>query len=141
MGSKKYAAAGGVVIEQGKVLLLDRPGRGEVRLPKGHIDPGESAEQAALRETVEESGYSDLEIIADLGNKLVTFYTEGDHYERSEHYFLMRLTGWSQIERDVQDAEQFTPIWLPIDEAVGTLTYESERLAAQRAIDIHAVGG
>ena len=75
----RYAAAGGVVVQrdvlQGlpaaetHLLLLDRPRRAEVRLPKGHIDPGESAEEAALRETCEESGYCDLDVLADLGGE------------------------------------------------------------------------
>ena len=52
---KRYETGGGVVVHEGKVLLLDRPKRGEVRLPKGHIDPGETPEMTALRETTEES--------------------------------------------------------------------------------------
>jgi len=63
-----YVAAGGVVIHEGQVLLLDRPGRGEVRLPKGHVEPGEEPAEAALREVREEAGYADLAILADLGH-------------------------------------------------------------------------
>jgi 8-oxo-dGTP pyrophosphatase MutT (NUDIX family) len=80
MATKTYRAAGSVVVQQGVIagldpdqryiLLLDRPGRNEVRLPKGHIDPGESVEATALRETTEESGYADLEVIAlDTGRR------------------------------------------------------------------------
>ncbi|MFN2114867.1 MAG: NUDIX domain-containing protein, partial [Anaerolineae bacterium] len=80
----RYAAAGGVVVDGGRVLLLDRPSRGEVRLPKGHIEPDESSADAALRETAEESGYGDLRIEADLGNQLVSFEYEGQRYLRDE---------------------------------------------------------
>ena len=83
MEVRQYRAAGGVVLQQGVVpdldprqpylLVLDRPSRNEVRLPKGHIDHGESAAEAALRETVEEAGYTDLEIVADLGEQIVEF--------------------------------------------------------------------
>ena len=62
MKIRRYRSAGGVVIQQNVVeglaperayvLLLDRPGRDEIRLPKGHIDPGESAETAALPEKI-----------------------------------------------------------------------------------------
>jgi len=86
----RYRAAGGVVVDGERVLVLRRPGRGEVRLPKGHIDPGETPRAAALREVGEESGYADLEIVADLGTQTVEFDWDGRHYVRDEHYFLMQ---------------------------------------------------
>ena len=38
---REYEAAGGVVARDGKVLLLWRPARDEIRLPKRHVEPGE----------------------------------------------------------------------------------------------------
>ena len=55
------------MINDDKLLVLERPARGEVRLPKGHVEPGEAPREAALREVREEAGYADLEIVADLG--------------------------------------------------------------------------
>ncbi len=96
---KKYKSAGGIVLnDAGQVLLLERhvpredtPGH-EVRLPKGHIEKGETAEQAALREVGEESGYWGLEIVADLGKGKVEFEFRGQLVRRKERYFLMQLT-------------------------------------------------
>jgi len=72
----RYIAAGGVVVHDGRVLVLRRlsppsvpPTGGEVRLPKGHVEPGESVQAAALRETREESGYVNLVLQADLGTR------------------------------------------------------------------------
>ncbi|MBW7883155.1 MAG: NUDIX domain-containing protein [Caldilineaceae bacterium] len=140
MAVKQYAAAGGVVIQDGSMLLLNRPTRGEIRLPKGHIDEGESAEEAALRETCEESGYGDLEIIADLGSLVVEFDYNDNHYVRTEYYFLMRLTGDRLVERSPKDAQQFQPIWVPLEEAVSRLTFAAERTFAQRGIAAHGNG-
>ncbi len=56
-----------VVFRGIQVLLLARPRKGEIRLPKGHIDPDETPVETALRETVKETGYANLEIVADLG--------------------------------------------------------------------------
>lgn len=131
---RRYRAAGGVVIHQGRLLLLNRPARGEIRLPKGHIDPGEDALTAALRETREESGYVDLEDIDDLGSRVVEFDYQGDHYVRSEHYFLMGLTGHRQEERDPKDADQFEVLWVDLEQAVALLTYESEQQVASQAV-------
>ena len=52
----RYTAAGGVVVRGEDVLVLRRPGRDEIRLPKGHVEPGEGLAEAALRETREETG-------------------------------------------------------------------------------------
>ncbi|HAJ35291.1 MAG TPA: hypothetical protein DCL15_06315 [Chloroflexi bacterium] len=134
MASKQYAAAGGVVIDAGRMLVLDRPLRREVRLPKGHIDPGETAAQAALRETTEESGYADLEILEDLGSQVVKFNFQGDDFIRTERYFLMRLASPRVIARNRKDEAQFIPLWLPLMEAVQRLTFEAEQQFARRAI-------
>ncbi|BAM01987.1 MULTISPECIES: NUDIX hydrolase [Caldilinea] len=138
MALKQYDSAGGVVIDdRGRMLLLDRPTRREVRLPKGHVDPGETPEETALRETREESGYADLEIIADLGAQVVKFTFQGDDFVRTEHYFLMRLLSDRTIPRTRKDEAQFSPVWAPLEEAVQRLTFEAEQQFAQRAIDAY----
>ncbi len=137
MATKTYRAAGGVVIDGDRMLLLDRPLRREVRLPKGHIDPGETATVAALRETAEESGYDDLEIVADLGSQVVKFNYLGDDFVREEHYYLMRLVSERTVRRNRKDEAQFHPIWVALDEAAARLTFPPEQQFAQRAIDIY----
>jgi 8-oxo-dGTP pyrophosphatase MutT (NUDIX family) len=135
MADIEYATGGGVVIHNHKMLLLDRPARGEVRLPKGHIDPGETALETALRETREETGYADLEIIADLGLHEVEFEYKGRHYRRAEHYFLMRLGSEFQLTRPKADEEQFRVLWVELDQAVDYLTYSAEQDVARSAIE------
>jgi 8-oxo-dGTP pyrophosphatase MutT (NUDIX family) len=137
MRKRTYRAAGGVVIADGHMLLLDRPSRGEVRLPKGHIEDGEDEQMAALREVAEESGYCDLLVAANLGGQQVEFDYAGSHVVREEHYFLMILRSDAQIERSKKDAAQFFPIWKPIAEAASLLTYAVEQEIAQRAAAIY----
>lgn len=129
-----YVAAGGVIIHDDKMLILDRPSRGEVRLPKGHVDPGESHEETAVRETIEETGYFELEIVADLGQHLVEFDNKNRHYRRTEHYYLLRKLGDGQEPRSPKDEEQFHVMWVPLLEAVELLTYPTEQEVALRAI-------
>ncbi len=132
---KRYAAAGGVVIHAGQLLVLERPGRKEVRLPKGHIDPGETAVVAALRETTEESGYADLNVVADLGSQLSEFDHNDKHYIRTEFYFLMHLQSRRTLPRTAEDEAQFRVRWLPTKQAVELLTFASEKRMAQKGID------
>jgi 8-oxo-dGTP pyrophosphatase MutT (NUDIX family) len=130
-----YQAAGGVVINDGQVLLLNRSHRDEIRLPKGHVEPGETVSEAALREVTEETGFLCLAIVADLGSQRVQFV---DPYRkrsvvRDEHYFLMRLLEKRRVERQVHE-HQFTPIWVPAADAAAQLTFDSEKEFANRAV-------
>ena len=118
-----YTAAGGVVIHQQKVLVLNRPVKNEVRLPKGHIESGEDAVQTALREVAEESGYVHLQVVKDLGIQIVEFDYQGTHVIRTEHYFLMTLVN----DETLAGETQFEPIWLSASEALVRLTYAAER--------------
>ncbi len=128
--SISYHAAGGVVVFQEKVLLLNRPSRGEIRLPKGHIEPHEEASKAAKREIEEESGYTHLEIITDLGIQSVAFEFEGKQIVRTDHYFLMKLTNKSN---KLDGENQFEAVWYSWDEAEAQLTFEIEREWVRRA--------
>jgi len=130
-----YTAAGGVVINESgdQALLLIRPSRDEVRLPKGHLEPNESMAEAALRETQEETGYGDLEIIADLGEQLITFFFDGKRVERTEHYFLMQTRTPRREQRPHQDEQQFFTVWVPWDAVEENLTFEAEQEWARRA--------
>jgi 8-oxo-dGTP diphosphatase len=56
MAGEHVRAAGGLIVRDGRVAVVHRPGHGDWSLPKGKLDPGESWEQAALREVQEETG-------------------------------------------------------------------------------------
>ncbi|NUQ37977.1 MAG: NUDIX domain-containing protein [Caldilineales bacterium] len=143
---KRYDAAGGVVLDAvGRVLLLERlvPRNDElayeIRLPKGHIEPGEGPAQTALREVCEESGYCHLTILADLGAGVTEFDWEGRHIIRSEHYYLMRLAAPDRAapQPSRPDAEEalFRPLWATdLAAALALLTFESEKQFVRRAL-------
>ena len=135
MKTVQYTAAGGIVVHNQAVLLLDRKGRGEVRLPKGHVEAGESHTDAALRETMEEAGYADLRVVADLGSQVVEFEYNGKHFVRTEHYYLMQLESERQIPRNKKDAAQFAVLWVPLADAAEKLTFAAEQAMVQRAIE------
>lgn len=130
-----YTSAGGVVmnIDGKEILLLVRPSRDEVRLPKGHVEEHEDLQQAALREVQEEAGYAELEIVADLGRQLITFPLGGQVVHRTEHYFLMRAQTLNCFDRPEKDTEQFFPVWVSWEEAEEHLTFEAERVWTRRA--------
>lgn len=150
MATKRYEAAGGVVVNApGEVLLLERwvpreEGlRHEVRLPKGHMDPGERPIDAALREVREESGYWRLSVLAPLGVSTVEYEFRGEHVRRTEHYFLLHLTDARRgfpVAHPGSEEALFRPRWAPTWQAAARLlTYESERRTVRRAAQVYRV--
>ncbi len=145
MKTKHYRAAGGVALDSAqrallieRVVVRDGINVHEVRLPKGHIDPGESDSEAALRETCEETGYYLLEIVADLGEATCEYDFQGAHFVRTEHYFLMRLRSPERRPLHAAPGSEealFSPLWAEtLQSAASLLTYESERAFVRRAI-------
>lgn len=132
-----YHAAGGVVVraDGAWVLLLERPGRRELRLPKGHIERGETREQAAVREVQEETGYADVSILSDLGSYTHTFYDylKDREVTRTESFFLMRLDSERDYAGPRLAHENFQRRWVKREEAEHALTYESEKEFIRRA--------
>jgi 8-oxo-dGTP pyrophosphatase MutT (NUDIX family) len=86
---KIIEAAGGIVYnEAGHTLLIFRSGSWD--LPKGKIDPGESPEQAALREVQEETGLVQLELGPYLGP---TYHT----YQDGKGRRILKRTFWYRM--------------------------------------------
>ena len=130
----QYASAGGIVLHQGRALLIRKRQPPEVRIPKGHVEPGEERALAALREVAEETGYADLRILADLGEQRTAFDRGDRHMVRDESCFLLAMVTERQVPRTEHDASRFEPIWVPLDSAVSLLTFASEQEFARRAV-------
>jgi 8-oxo-dGTP pyrophosphatase MutT (NUDIX family) len=121
-----FNTAGGIVVHDEHVLALRSSLYDHLRLPKGHIEQGESAPAAALREVCEETGYADLEIVIDLGEQDAEFDAPEGHVIRHEHYFLMRLTSERKVRRKTDDIS-FTPEWVSWQGAVQDMAFDEER--------------
>ena len=112
-------AAGGVVVQGGRIAVVHRPRYDDWTLPKGKLDPGETFEQAALREVVEETGL-ECRIVEELGS---TRYTDSKGRPKIVRYFRMEVDGGEFAVNDEVDELR----WLSPDEARAVLTYERDR--------------
>ena len=79
----------------------DRQGRLLWSLPKGHIEAGETAEQAAVREVQEETGIAGV-IVAELGTIDFWFVAEGRRIHKTVRHYLMRRTGGELSDSDIE---------------------------------------
>jgi len=125
---KKRHSAGGVVTNpEGKVLVVSQHGR-SWSLPKGHIDPGEDALDAAKREIYEESGISKLHLVRELGTyeryKIGLKSKEDRGEVKVITMFLFRTT---QIETNPIDPKNPEAIWVARSKVARLLTHKKDR--------------
>jgi 8-oxo-dGTP diphosphatase len=115
--SAEVRAAGGVVVDaDGRVVLVHRPRYDDWTLPKGKLDPGESFEDAALREVWEETGLRGR-LVRELPS---SEYLDAKGRSKVVRYWLM------EVEHDpgfVPNDEVDELRWVPVDEAQALLTY------------------
>lgn len=128
-------SSGGAVIDlrDGAPFVAMIATRGRLRwgLPKGAVSPGETSEQAALREVQEETGL-DAEIIGTL-DTIEYFFRAGDTLiQKRVDFYLMRYTGGTLTPQlsEVDDVE-----WVPLPEAIGRASFESEKKLLSSALE------
>ena len=110
-------AAGGVVVRDGRVLVVHRPGHADWSFPKGKLEDGETWERAALREVEEETGLR-CTLRDFLGS---TFYDVAEG-PKEVRYYRMECDGEPSPDTEVDEVRWVTP-----DEARALLTYEYDR--------------
>jgi len=128
--------AGGIVHRPGRdgpEFLLVRPSSGADQwlFPKGHIDPGESPEAAAVREVREETGV-DASVVAPVG---VLEFRAGDEDVRVV-YFVMRASGAAGGEHEARGT-----CWRGFDAAWSLLSFEDAKGLLGKAREMLVSGG
>ena len=144
MATVAETSAGGLVVRRPDepdpvaALIGRRTRRGDLEwvLPKGHLEPGESAAQAAVREVEEETGIRGR-VLAPLGTIDYWFVLGGRRVHKTVHHFLLEAVSGqlSRADIEVEDVE-----WVRLDEAVTRLAHEDERDLAVRAAGLLAGG-
>jgi 8-oxo-dGTP pyrophosphatase MutT (NUDIX family) len=129
-------SAGGVVVRDGKIVVIVPTRRASdgsrvLALPKGHIDPGENALQAATREVREETGVVG-EPVHELGEARYWYRREGQTIPKSVVFFLFRYVQGDTADHDdeVEEAR-----WIALEDAQDELSHTAEREMVARAAE------
>jgi 8-oxo-dGTP diphosphatase len=119
MSDAEVLAAGGLIRRRGRVALVHRPKYDDWTLPKGKLDPGESFEQAAVREVEEETG-----LRCRLGRELTSSrYRDSQDRPKLVRYWLMEPESGAFVpNREVDELR-----WVAPREALELLSYDRDR--------------
>jgi 8-oxo-dGTP pyrophosphatase MutT (NUDIX family) len=119
MRGRPYIAA--VRVKDGTVLAL----------PKGHIEPGESGAETALREVREETGV-DSRLVEKLDDIRYWYTRDGARVLKVVSFFLLAYRSGSL--RDYQREEVDGAEWIPLEDAPERLAYRGEKQMARAAL-------
>jgi 8-oxo-dGTP pyrophosphatase MutT (NUDIX family) len=109
-----------------------------IALPKGNIDPGEQPQETAIREVLEETGLTvqPMTKLADIKYVYSRKWSDNAKIFKIVSFFLMKYQSGSigDIKPNMQH-EVRRAWWMPLDEAVVSLSYNGEKQAARKAVD------
>lgn len=132
-------SAGGVVINgQGRVLILRRADEGTWCHPKGHLEPGETPEAAAVREIKEECGLA-VRLGARIGEVRYAYYWPPDdvNYDKRVVYFVAISQGGEvRLEDRFDDWRWATP-----ERALALLHYRNDQSLLRKALKAAGLSG
>lgn len=134
---KATKTAGGVVIgPDGRILVVNQNGD-SWSLPKGHIDPGETAREAAEREIREESGITLLNYVQDLGvyeRNRIGLNGGDDLTELKTIYMFLYTT--QQSELCPEDPHNPEARWVDLENVAALLTHDKDKAFFEKTLPI-----
>ena len=141
---RREFSAGGVVVRRlrgaWRFAAIQPAGKDVWALPKGLIDEGETAAEAALRESAEETGVA-AQLVEKLGDVRYVYTWEGERIFKVVSFFLLRAKGGrigdlpAGMEIEVAEAR-----WVPLEDAPTLLSYGGEKEMARKAVEALADG-
>ena len=133
--AERELSAGGVVVRGDEVVVIvprrrARNGARVLALPKGHIDVGESALEAASREVREESGVVG-EPVRELGEARYWYRRDGQAIPKTVRFYLFKYVGGDTSDHD-EEVEEAR--WMKLKDARRNLTHAGEREMVRLAL-------
>lgn len=134
-------SAGGLIVsakDPGLAAIICHRNRGGGRdwcLPKGHVERGESLEQTAAREVLEETGIQG-EVVSKLGEINYSFRVGQTRIRKTVHHYLLRELGGELSAAGDPTGEVLEVRWFPLEELNEVLAHENEKKMAQLAMEL-----
>lgn len=130
---KEFSAGGIVFNSEGKVLVTQHSQNHHWSFPKGLIDPGQTTEEAAIREVREEGGV-EAEILDKVGYNKYVYTFEDEKIFKVVTYFLMKYVSGSPEDHDWEVSEAG---WYTVEDALSQLTFSQDKALLKKAVELY----
>ena len=122
MADAHVHAAGGLVVRaDGRIAVIHRPRYDDWSLPKGKLDPGETFEDGAVREVLEETGVRGR-IVSELEP---ASYVDRKGRDKLVRWYRMELDGEPVAFAPNEEVDELR--WVTPREAGALLSYDHDR--------------
>jgi 8-oxo-dGTP pyrophosphatase MutT (NUDIX family) len=129
--TEHHRSAGGLLVRGPKILLISTQEGRRWQLPKGHIEAGESPEEAAVREVREETGVTGR-VIAKLPEIEYWYVEKGRlRVHKRVDYFLLDYESGDPADFDAGEVSGAG--WFSWEEGLDKLSFDNERRVAEQA--------
>ena len=112
-----------------ELLLIKNQNGGHWSFPKGHVEEGETEEQTAVREIMEETG---IEVMLDSSFRRVITYAPKKETTKDVIYFLAKAVTYDYTPQEEEIAQIK---WVEINHAASILSYDNDRQLVVQAKD------
>ena len=124
---KKEKACGAAIIKDGKILMVKEI-VGHWGLPKGHVENNETEIETAIREVKEETN---LNVTLDENKRYKISYIIDNEIDKEVIYFVANSVDGEIIK---QDSEIENIKWVPIEDAIDTISFDNAKKMVQKIL-------
>ena len=137
MKTKETKSAGGIIYNDKNEVVIVNQNHDSWSLPKGHIDPGESPLEAALREIYEETGIKKPTYIRSLGKfKRYRIGLDGNDDLSELKTIAIYLFKSNQINLQPIDPNNPEAIWVNVEEAYKLLSHKEDKSFFKKSLSL-----
>lgn len=121
----------------GEVLCLDWKDFGWKTFVIGGVEEGESPVDAAKREVREETGYTELKFVKDLGRTRSAYYAahKGENRISNATGLLFELGSTKREPTSETDTRNHEFVWIPKDRVAAFITPSSQKYIWQKTLE------